>query len=377
MDSADGGVMELEVMQAFCSNRLTPKQAYPRQLALGLIGPGKVGKALLSQLTATRQHLLKSLNLDIRIRGIASSRTMRFDDSDAWPKWMRGEPGDQVDLIRFARNIRASDQPSVMIDCTASNDVAENYATWMRDGMHVITPNKLMGSGPWNRWQALPRASLGIQFRHEATVCAGLPVVQTLKDLVNTGDELLSIDSMFSGTLAWLFHHYDGTQAFSALLRSARNMGYTEPDTREDLSGADVARKLVILAREAGMLISMDEVQVENLVPERLRALTTDEFMSRGQELDQDMAAKLQLAQDQGGVLRHVGHLDAQGVVTVSVCVVPRTHAFAQTHATDNMVQIATRRYSDNPMQIRGPGAGPEVTAGGVFADLLRVAESL
>jgi aspartokinase/homoserine dehydrogenase 1 len=208
-------------------------------------------------------------------------------------------------------------------------------------------------------------------------VCAGLPVVQTLRDLLDTGDELLAVEGMFSGTLAWLCNRHDGAQSFSALVREAHALGYTEPDPRDDLSGMDVARKLVILAREAGWSMSLEDVEVESLVPAALAGLPLDAFMERLHELDAPMAAKLDQARAQGGVLRHVAHLDRHGRASVKLAVLPAAHAFAHSRLTDNVVQFTTRRYCDNPLLVQGPGAGPEVTAAGIFADLLRIAESL
>ncbi len=154
-------------------------------------------------------------------------------------------------------------------------------------------------------------------------------------------------------------------------------MGYTEPDPRDDLSGLDVARKLVILAREAGWPLSLEDVDLQSLVPASLAGLLREEFMDRLHELDAPMAARLAEARAEGGVLRHVAHLDRHGRASVRLVVLPATHAFAHSRLTDNVVQFSTRRYCDNPLMVQGPGAGPEVTAAGVFADLLRIAESL
>jgi aspartokinase/homoserine dehydrogenase 1 len=202
-------------------------------------------------------------------------------------------------------------------------------------------------------------------------------VVQTLRDLVDTGDELHAIEGMCSGTLAWLFNHFDGTRPFSTLLREAHARGYTEPDPRIDLSGLDVARKLVILAREAGWPLSLADVEVESLVPEALAALTPEDFMQQLEALDEPMAARLAQAREAGGVLRHLAHLDCDGRASVKLAVLPAGHGFAHTRGTDNIVQFTTRRYCDNPLVAQGPGAGPEVTAAGVFADLLHIAEAL
>jgi aspartokinase/homoserine dehydrogenase 1 len=204
-----------------------------------------------------------------------------------------------------------------------------------------------------------------------------LPVIQTLRDLLDTGDTLLSIEGIFSGTLAWLFNRYDGSHPFSELVLEAKALGYTEPDPRDDLSGTDVARKLVILAREAGLSLSLEHVAVESLVPRALAGTSRDDFLVRLSELDETMRQRLARAHDSGKVLRYLARLDHQGRASVGLTELPSDHAFAHLRLTDNVVQFSTRRYRDNPLIVQGPGAGPEVTAAGVFADLLRVAASL
>ncbi|MEP7044703.1 MAG: bifunctional aspartate kinase/homoserine dehydrogenase I, partial [Dokdonella sp.] len=210
-----------------------------------------------------------------------------------------------------------------------------------------------------------------------ATVGAGLPVISTLRDLLDTGDELIAAEGIFSGTLAWLFNRYDGSQPFSELVREAHSLGYTEPDPRDDLSGTDVARKLVILAREAGVGLDLADVAVESLVPECLRGLDAATFMQQLSELDAPIADRHARAQRNGHVLRYVARLDSSGHASVGLAELDGDHAFAHLRLTDNIVQFTTRRYRDNPLVVQGPGAGPEVTAAGVFADLLRVAAAL
>ena len=352
-----------------------------RTLAVGVIGPGRVGSALLEQLRAAQPRLARDQALELKLCGVVARKRMWLDCDDAELNGRHG--GAQTwrpnDLDAFAAHVHGNDaRHALLIDCSASEAVAAHYPRWLAAGLHVVTPNKLAGSGPLERWRAIRAACAnGARFRYEATVCAGLPVVQTLRDLLDTGDELLGIEGMFSGTLAWLCNRHDGSQPFSALLREAHALGYTEPDPREDLSGLDVARKLVILAREAGWPLSLEQVAVENLVPPALAALPPEEFMQRLDELDAPLAAKLAAARAEGGVLRHVASLDRHGHASVRLAVLPATHAFAHSRLTDNVVQFTTRRYCDNPLQVQGPGAGPEVTAAGVFADLLRIAESL
>jgi aspartokinase/homoserine dehydrogenase 1 len=362
--------------------RLAPVATSRRRvLAVGVIGPGRVGSALLEQLRAAQPRLARDSGLELKLCGVVASKRMWLDCDDA--ELNSRHAGAQTwrpnDLDAFAAHVRGNDgRHALLIDCSANDEVAAHYPRWLAAGIHVVTPNKLAGSGPLLRWHAIRAAcASGARFRYEATVCAGLPVVQTLRDLLDTGDELLSVEGMFSGTLAWLCNRHDGKHAFSELVSEAHRLGYTEPDPRDDLSGMDVARKLVILAREAGWPLSLDEVAVESLVPAALAGLPVDEFMQRLDELDAPMAAKLAEAQASGGVLRHVAHLDHHGRASVKLAVLPAGHAFAHTRLTDNVVQYTTRRYCDNPLLVQGPGAGPEVTAAGVFADLLRIAESL
>lgn len=352
-----------------------------RVLAIGVIGPGRVGTALLEQLRAAQPRLLRDAGLDLRLCGVVASKRMWLDCDDAELNGRHG--GAQIwrpnDLDAFADHVRGNDgRHALLIDCSANDDVAAHYPRWLAAGLHVVTPNKLAGSGPLPRWQAIRAAcASGARFRYEATVCAGLPVVQTLRDLLDTGDELLAVEGMFSGTLAWLCNRHDGRQPFSALVREAHALGYTEPDPRDDLSGVDVARKLVILAREAGWPLSLEDVAVESLVPRVLASLPREACMEQLHALDPLMSARLAEAQATGGVLRHVASLDRHGRARVKLVVLPAKHAFAHTRLTDSIVQFTTRRYCDNPLSVQGPGAGPEVTAAGVFTDLLRIAESL
>ena len=358
-----------------------PAPRRQRVLALGVIGPGRVGSALLEQLRAAQPRLLRDSGLELKLCGVVASKRMWLDCDDAElnGRHVGAQTWRPNDLDAFAAHVRGDDdRHALLIDCSASEAVAAHYPRWLAAGLHVVTPNKLAGSGPLERWQAIRAACAGgARFRYEATVCAGLPVVQTLRDLLDTGDELLGIKGMFSGTLAWLCNRHDGQQPFSALVREAHALGYTEPDPREDLSGLDVARKLVILAREAGWPLSLEQVDVESLVPPALAALPVEECMQRLDELDAPMAAKLAEAHTRGGVLRHVASLDRHGRASVRLAVLPVAHPFAHTRLTDNVVQFRTRRYCDNPLLVQGPGAGPEVTAAGVFADLLRIAEAL
>ena len=351
----------------------------PQTFAVGVIGPGNVGAALLDQLRAAQPQLLGKANLDLRLRAIASSRKMLLDERGISGDWReRFASADQaLDLDAFTAHLVGSHLPHlVIVDCSGSPAVADRYADWLAAGIHVVTPNKQAGAGPNARYDAIrvAAAASGARFRYEATVCAGLPVISTLHDLIDTGDVLLSVEGIFSGTLAWLFNRFDGSVPFSQLVAEARGLGYTEPDPRDDLSGTDVARKLVILAREAGRTLNLEDVAVESLVPASLREASVDDFMARLGEVDALFADRLAHAGAGGQVLRYVARLDAEGHASVGLVELPKDHAFANLRLTDNIVQFTTRRYCDNPLIVQGPGAGPEVTAAGVFADVLRVA---
>lgn len=350
-----------------------------RVLSIGLIGPGLVGRALLAQLEAQAPVLRERHGIDLRVRAIADRKTMIASetalDLSRWGDDMPG--GKPADLDAFADHVRAEHLPhAVIVDCTASDDIADHYAAWLRRGIHVVTPNKKAGAGPLDRYRAIRELGrdLSRHFLYEATVGAGLPVITTLRDLVQTGDRIEKIEGVLSGTLSYVFSSFSSGARFSDVVREARRLGYTEPDPRDDLSGMDVARKLVILAREMGVEIELDGVGVESLVPEEGKsAKTPDEFLDRLSAADAAMAERRDRAAAQENVLRYVGAVDASGRATVSLRAFPQSHPFARISATDNIIAFTTARYGAQPLIVQGPGAGPDVTAGGVFADVLRL----
>ncbi|WP_343204024.1 homoserine dehydrogenase [Luteibacter sp. Sphag1AF] len=355
--------------------------APPLVVDIGLIGPGKVGTALLAQLKDAAPRLLRDAGLHLRLRAVTDSRHMWLDcDDEALNGRSHGaQTWRPADLHAFGAYVRGEgDGVALLADCSASDRVADHYASWLSAGLHVITPNKKAGSGDLARWHAIHEAAAegSAHFGYEGTVGAGLPVIQTLRDLLDTGDQLIAVEGMLSGTLAWLFNRYDGNAPFSRLVREAHDMGYTEPDPRDDLSGVDVARKLVILAREAGIRLTLEDVRIESLVPEHLANVSREDFMDALADMDATMVARHALAQAEGCVLRHVARLDQSGA-SVVLQSIPRDHAFAHSRLTDNVLRFATRRYCDNALVVQGPGAGPEVTAAAVFTDLLRVAGAM
>ena len=348
-------------------------------VSIGLIGPGLVGGALLEQIASQAERLRRDFKLDLRVRGIAGSKRMRLvQGSVDLGNWREayGAGQDAVDLDRFAEHVHADQFPhAVIIDCSASAEVAGHYAKWLAAGIHVVTPNKKANSAAFGEYQRVQQArrAAGAHYLYEATVGAGLPVIQTLRDLRETGDEIRRIEGMFSGTLAYLFNTWDGSQAFSSVVKQAKQLGYTEPDPRDDLSGMDVARKLIILAREMGLKLELGDVKVESLVPGALADCGVDDFLERLTEFDAPMLARLEAARARGNVLRYVGSVSVEGRAEVGLVELPKSHPFANIALTDNIVRFQTARYDQNPLIVQGPGAGPAVTAAGVFADLLRV----
>jgi aspartokinase/homoserine dehydrogenase 1 len=338
---------------------------------------------LLDQLASQAPRLRREFRLDLRVRGVIGSQRMLLADSDITAGDWRAQYQNSsrpADLTRFIEHVRLDYLPhTVIVDCSASETVAAHYAAWLAAGIHVITPNKKANSGNLAYYHQLQsaRRSGGSHYLYEATVGAGLPVVQTLRDLCQTGDAVTSIEGIFSGTLAYLFNVYDGRRGFAEIVHEARQRGFTEPDPRDDLSGMDVARKLIILGREMGLPLELKDVQVESLVPPELADESIADFMTRLPEHDAALAARLSGAHGRGKVLRYTGKLTAGGVASVGLQELEARHPFANIALTDNVVRFATRRYCDNPLIVQGPGAGPEVTAGGVFADLLRLAAYL
>jgi aspartokinase/homoserine dehydrogenase 1 len=352
----------------------------PHTVSIGLIGPGVVGGALLEQMASQLSRLSRELKVDLRVRGIMASKRMHLAKGEVplanWREALASAT-EAADLSRFADHIHADHLPhAVIIDCSASAEVAARYPEWLAAGIHVVTPNKKANSGSLDLYARLQDAKRqgGTHYLYEATVGAGLPIVQTLRDLRDTGDEIQRIEGILSGTLAYLFNVWDGSESFSAIVRAAKAKGYTEPDPRDDLSGIDFARKLIILGREMGLKLELGDVQLEGLVPPALVSCGPEEFLDRLPEFDAPMAERLRSARSRNRVLRYVGSLDAAtGKASVGLVELERSHTFANINLTDNVVRFLTRRYNENPLVVQGPGAGPEVTAGGIFADLLRV----
>ena len=352
-------------------------------LSIGVIGTGLIGGTLLHQLQTRIEDLKRHRGIDLRVRGVMNSRGMILADRhlalDRWRDELAGN-SQPADLESFINHVNADYLPhAVVIDATASAELTTHYESWLARGINVITPNKKSNAGPLAAYRSLRETARRHQryFLYETNVGAGLPIIQTLRGLVETGDEVIRIEGVLSGTLSYIFNSLDGRRTFSEVVREAHSLGLTEPDPREDLSGVDVARKLIILAREMGLEVEMDAVRVESLVAEDLREGSVDQYLDSLGKHDQKMADLLSSARDKGQVVRYVGTIDANGDLSAEMRSYPTEHPFASLTGSDNIVSFQTARYNSQPMIVRGPGAGPEVTAAGVFADLLRLASFL
>jgi aspartokinase/homoserine dehydrogenase 1 len=268
---------------------------------------------------------------------------------------------------------------AAIVDCTASDSIVSAYPDFVRANMHIITPNKHANVLPWPKYSELMELLHARQkyFLDEANVGAGLPVMSTLRDLIASGDVIETIEGILSGTLAYLFNNFDGSKQFSALVREAYENGLTEPDPRDDLSGRDVARKLLILARQTGSKMELQDIAVENLVPHSLRTGSfSPRFFASLAQYDSAMANQLKRAHSRGAVIRYVGTLE-RGCARAGIKLFPRTHPIALTKGSDNVIAFTTKRYSRTALIVQGPGAGADVTAMGVFSDILKLVHYL
>jgi len=353
-------------------------------LSIGLIGPGQVGSTLLQQMKVALEQLHLSEQVNLYVRGIMNSKKMLLSeaplDLNHWREKLDA-CSVNADLDLFAKHILTNDIPhAVIIDCTANQAIAQHYLYFLEMGIHVITPNKHANAGNINYYDQLKdfTQNKNRHYLYEATVCAGLPVITTLQDLINTGDKVYKIEGVISGTLSFIFSELAKGRSFSEIVLEAKKLGYTEPDPREDLSGMDVARKLVCLAREMGLRpSSLDEVKVYDLVPPELKKCSMSEFLKHLPEYDHridELTAKAKIKNER---LCYVGTALADGTLRVAIESVSADHPFARLQCTDNLLIFHTKRYHQQPLVIQGPGAGGEVTAAGVFADLLRLVSYL
>merc|ERR1719217_1708163 len=372
-----------------------------KKVSVGVIGTGLVGAELLEQLESCKEALHKQ-GLDITVASI--SKTKPNADGERRP-WMlcdseegcslesvseaMSDPaaGEEGDFVKMADFLKESSEHAIIVDATASEAVSDFYPVWLGKGVHVVTPNKKAGSGDLKRWQQCKAAmeETGAQWGDETTVGAGLPILGTLRtDLIGTGDKVKTIEGIFSGTLSYLFNTFKPGMKFSEVIMDAKEKGFTEPDPRDDLSGTDVARKVTILARQCGIEVELDDVPVQSLVPPALEDWSpaegeglADAFIKQMEAYDDEKTELMAKAEANDEVLRFVGVVDVETKkVSVELKAYPKTHPFAGTQYADNICAFSTERYTPQPLVIQGPGAGAAVTAAGIYADVIRVAQA-
>ena len=346
----------------------------PAHARIALLGTGTVGSAVLARLAAWNGTAFERR---LQLVHVANSRHAASDRSGLAP----AEAGQRLALAPQSSSIEAVEVAlqgpgtRIVIDATASETVADRHAHWLAQGIHVATACKIGQGTSLSRWHAIRNAaSIGQSgYGDGATVGAGLPLLRTLRELQSGGDRIHAIAGVLSGSLAWLFNHYDGMRPFSTLVRQARDAGYTEPDPRDDLSGEDVRRKLLILARTAGVELESDAVDVTSLVPPALAILSKDGVDAALPALDTPLRERYAAAYKRGEKLRFIARLQ-EGRARVGLESLPADHPLAGGAGTDNRMAIWSDRYCDQPLVIQGPGAGASVTAAGLLDDALRFA---
>ena len=340
-----------------------------------ICGVGTVGAQLIEQIQQQQATLLAQKHLQLNVVGIANSRTFIFNPEG-------------VELTNYREQLKAGDAlnasiinaqlstlyNSVFVDCTASAEVADSYLALLENNISVVTANKIAASSEYSHYARLKQTALdrGVKFLFETNVGAGLPIIGTINDLCNSGDKILRIEAVVSGTLNFIFNEIAADVPFSETIRRAKEQGYSEPDPRIDLSGKDVIRKLVILAREAGYQVEQEEVEKHLFVPDEYFQGTVENFWKRLPELDAEFEVRRQELEKNGLRWRFVATLD-HGKTSVGLETVDAAHPFFQLEGSNNIILITTERYHDYPMMIRGYGAGASVTAAGVFANIMSV----
>jgi aspartokinase/homoserine dehydrogenase 1 len=347
-----------------------------KQLNLYIAGTGNVGRRLLAQLQQQQQWLKEQLRLQVRVVGLCNSRQMLVQETGIdlaqWPDLLaKGQPAsmDAFTEAMTERNLRNS----VFVDVTASDSVPPCYEALLRRSMPIVACNKIAASSAYAHYRKLKDLAreYSCRFLFETNVGAGLPVIGTLNDLIGSGDSVHSIEAVLSGTLNFVFNHYDGSRLFADVVRQAQDEGYTEPDPRLDLSGTDVMRKIMILAREAGAKLEMDDIRCHSFLPASCMEGSVEDFYREMATQEAHFRSLYNEASGKGCKLKFVASF-VDGKAEVGLRHIAPESDFYHLYGKDNIVLFRTQRYPDQPLVVKGAGAGAEVTASGVFADIMR-----
>ncbi|PJC85639.1 bifunctional aspartate kinase/homoserine dehydrogenase II [Vibrio sp. HA2012] len=355
-----------------------------KRVALVLCGKGNIGSSWVELFSKQKAELERRRGMSFDLIGMLDQQRYWLDFQGLDPETAlscfndEAVANDGKEWLEKLSHQTIFDEV-IVLDVTASEVLARQYPDIAERGLHLISANKVAGSASGHFYHKVQDAfaKTGRYWLYNATVGAGLPVNHTVQDLKQSGDDIHGLSGIFSGTLSWLFQQFDGSIPFIDLVDLAWQQGLTEPDPRSDLDGSDVMRKLVILARESGLALEPEQVKVESLVPEALRALPLDDFFEQGHILSDALAERLNKAQREDKVLRYVARLEKNGQATVGIEALPKEHALANLLPCDNIFAIESAWYKDNPLVIRGPGAGKAVTAGAIQSDINRLSGML
>ena len=350
-----------------------------KQLNLFVTGVGNVGERFLAQLHKQREFLKENLKLNIRVIGISNSRKMFFDDNginlENWEENLKN--GEPTSLDRFHEKVKElNHRNSVFIDNTANQQVSEVYEKYLRQSISVVTCNKIACASSFDNYKVLKEVSrkYNASFLFETNVGAGLPIIDTLKNLINSGDQIHKIQAVLSGSLNFVFNNFNEHSTFHDVVAQAQKEGYTEPDPKIDLSGVDVARKILILARESGYQLDLDDISNNAFLPEEsLQTANNEDFYTSLIKNENHFQNIYKEANDKDCRLKYVAEF-VNGKANVGLQHIASDHPFYNLEGSDNIVLFFTDRYPENPLLIKGAGAGAEVTASGIFADVIRIA---
>ncbi|WP_313419730.1 bifunctional aspartate kinase/homoserine dehydrogenase I [Sphingobacterium multivorum] len=343
------------------------------------IGTGNIGATLFKQLENQHDFLLDKNDIEIKVVGISNSRKMLFNtegvDLNNWSDEL-AKNGTESDLALFIDRMKALNLPNcVFIDNTASKLPATYYEDIFKSNISIVTCNKIANSGKYEQYRTLRDTAHrhGVDFFYETNVGAGLPIVRVLRDLMLSGDRILKIEAILSGTISYIFNNFKADASFYDIVKQAQELGYTEPDPRDDLGGVDFMRKMLILARDAGYAVEAEDVDLGAILPPAcLKADTVDSFYTELQQENEYFEAMKKKAANENKVIRYIGKLE-NGKVSIAIQFVDENHPFYALSGSDNIISFTTERYKERPLVVKGPGAGAEVTAAGVFADLVNV----